>query len=553
MSRFVRRHVCLLIALALVAVGTRQASAESIVTLPTPLEINAQANNGGLHVAPLGLSKIAVIEGMDNLGPPYSPQGIVPFGGWVRGSHHAFQHNGESLVTERRNKTTVDGTDSNHATSVASRLFPSTIGTNGGHADPDHWRVISYQTDSPDQVEAAINEVSPEARIINMSFGLKGDSVMVPATDKAAFQARNLFTVSAGNDGEAGKIRPPGTAFNVVTVGATNQAIESVVQHGLPRVSSTPASVNVAEFSSRGRVDIGRSKPDLVAPGQEVSVAAAYDDSVVDDQAIPSNDNTLIASGTSLAAPYVAGVAAHLIDARNTKTWNTKGTMIAHETDPMVVKAVLLNSAQEVTGDTWDGWRHDKVVQQTLMPLDKDQGAGEVSLSRAEQQYVDVDEQEPANYVELIGWDYGTISPNTYMNYVWKQKLGLGSVVQATLDWFREFDGAGKPLLLDDLDLELWRFDGLKPVLKRTWSNSGIDNVEHIHRFEITEKGYYGLRVNFLGNQTKNGDDKYGLAWFTYAVPEPVPEPSTYLLAVLGGVVLLFRTRRSGRAAVKRA
>ena len=97
-----------------------------------------------------------------------------------------------------------------------------------------------------------------------------------------------LFVFPAGNDGNAnsdglggnpGSILSPGTAKNVITVGALEQLrniTNDVVIAGVTNqafLADSDSQDEVAEFSGRGNVgpglegDVGRFKPDLVAPG----------------------------------------------------------------------------------------------------------------------------------------------------------------------------------------------------------------------------------------------------------------------------------------------
>ena len=98
-----------------------------------------------------------------------------------------------------------------------------------------------------------------------------------------------LFVFSAGNagngndsglSGDSDSIRSPGTAKNVITVGAieqprniTNEVTAADGSTNKPWAGMTDSANQVAAFSSRGNVgigiegDYGRYKPDLVAPG----------------------------------------------------------------------------------------------------------------------------------------------------------------------------------------------------------------------------------------------------------------------------------------------
>ncbi len=145
------------------------------------------------------------------------------------------------------------------------------------------------------------------ADIINTSLGYSGFNLPSMSYDYAdmdgqtslisraadiAFAKGMLVVTSAGNKGDFkdGFIDAPGDAKNILTVGATNM-------HG-----------ELARFSSFGPTSDGRIKPEIVAPGQGVSIGSMQGDKVYS------------ASGTSYSAPIISGLAAALWSAFPEKT-----------------------------------------------------------------------------------------------------------------------------------------------------------------------------------------------------------------------------------------
>ena len=146
-----------------------------------------------------------------------------------------------------------------------------------------------------DIIEGMEWAVGSGADVVNMSLGggpTDGTDPLSTAVNELSLAGDTLFVVSAGNDGPgASTIGTPGTADSALTVGAVDR------------------DESLADFSSRGprRGDLA-IKPDLTAPGVEIVAARASGTAM----GAPLDALYTSASGTSMAAPHVAGAAALL-------------------------------------------------------------------------------------------------------------------------------------------------------------------------------------------------------------------------------------------------
>ncbi|MFN2388680.1 MAG: S8 family serine peptidase [Actinomycetota bacterium] len=143
-----------------------------------------------------------------------------------------------------------------------------------------------------------------------------------------------LFVFSAGNTGTSGPTVPK-EAKNIIAVGATNS--------GRGEVWPMESDIDeVASFSSQGPTKDGRIFPTISAPGASVMSARAPEGAITA-TCVPPPDGALLyanCSGTSMAAPHVAG-AAVLIH----QWWRrTFGDLPS----PAMVRGLLVNTATDI-------------------------------------------------------------------------------------------------------------------------------------------------------------------------------------------------------------
>jgi hypothetical protein len=182
-----------------------------------------------------------------------------------------------------------------------------------------------------------------------------------------------LHIFAAGNYGTSG-VGTPGTAKNVLTVGATENVRDDGILDGCLQRFANNAD-DILTNSARGPVADGRAKPDIVAPGRHIQGAASKDPAYNGNGVCggftnkfapgsrdpnhkfypnPSQNGitqTLYtwSSGTSHATPAVAGAAALLYN-RYEQIWRSGA-----KPSPALLKALILNSARYLEGEGTGG------------------------------------------------------------------------------------------------------------------------------------------------------------------------------------------------------
>ena len=128
--------------------------------------------------------------------------------------------------------------------------------------------------------------------------------VVVVAAGNSGYGTLNPKLSTVAQFGLGMTINDPGNAERAITVGATHR--------------DAPHLYGVSFFSSKGPTGDGRRKPDLVAPGERITSAAAGQLAATVSLAPGQEDAAIYVedSGTSMAAPHVSGVVAAFLSVR---------------------------------------------------------------------------------------------------------------------------------------------------------------------------------------------------------------------------------------------
>ncbi|QHZ47213.1 MULTISPECIES: S8 family peptidase [unclassified Bacillus (in: firmicutes)] len=200
------------------------------------------------------------------------------------------------------------------------------------------------------------NEEHPEDPIDIISMSLGSDAVPYESEEEdpvvkavnAAWDAGIVVCVAAGNSGpDAQTIASPGVSRKIITVGALDD-----------RDTVSRDDDDVASYSSRGPTIYGQVKPDLLVPGTNITSLrspGSFLDKLQKSNRVGTNYMTL--SGTSMATPICAGIAALILQqAPGTAPDEVKrllkdGTDLWTDRDPNIYGAGYVNAERSVPQD----------------------------------------------------------------------------------------------------------------------------------------------------------------------------------------------------------
>jgi hypothetical protein len=254
----------------------------------------------------------------------------------------------------------------------------------------------------------------------------------------------HLAVVAVGKNTMGDPVEPTfGASYNALVIGLSN----GQAAYGLTKEDTDGP---------------GRTKPDLVVP----------------------------AAQTSIATPIAAGAVALLVEAAGHNEEAVK---------PVVLKAVLLAGANKKfqSVDFAGGWVH---VGKMESPLHPKFGAGQLDID-ASHRILTAGRQKPGLEQirkELDGWGRDAIEPKaeplTYYFDVPDERVTTS--LTAAMTWNRSFADAGRKPLVPKLEMTLGMVDesgSFTSVIDR--SAAAVDNVNIIWHTGTLKPGRYGIRI----------------------------------------------------------
>ena len=300
--------------------------------------------------------------------------------------------------------------------------------------------------------------ISQGANILTLSLGSSspnnGSDVLSQYTDLAVDQGK-ILTIAAGNSGPSSDtIACPGCAHKVITVGAVyKKNYGSLSWSGC--TDSTTGADNLTCFSSRGPTDDNRIKPDVLAPGAQIT-------------SVKNTGGFVDLSGTSMSTPMVAGLAALLLQARPTLS-------------PEEMKALLMDSAYDYG----------------VFGKDNNYGAGRINASKAINEINLTARGEISNVGTIHDASRGNISNVDKVHNIY---VPSGTTeIRTTLYWPENYSYHS--------DVDLYIIDPTGKIVDYSKSSANTDEMVKISNPKVF--GYWKILAS---PYSVNGTQKYAIA-----------------------------------------
>jgi hypothetical protein len=332
--------------------------------------------------------------------------------------------------------------------------------------------------------------------VVNLSTGFPTNTPDLEWLDRAfdyTARERGSTIIAAAGNRRNEYIISPAKSWNVITVGGINDQgttawsdDEMWEDHPFPGDGSA--------YLDPGSPHGDREKPEVAAPAQDI-------------RALGLNDVPQTRSGTSHAAPQVAGLVALLMhDNAELKDW------------PTAVKAILMASAMHnVEGDS---------------RLSDEDGAGSIDATRAYTIAHYHRDDGTTCWGESCWWAVNTTSTYPtpgdwlYQHFYAEQ----GDLIRVAIAWWSEADPPPSyPTLGDDAltsNFNLYVWDPDDDLLQSGYSASWDNNYE-IVQFSAPKTGLYEIGAYKSLNGTTESDNQVGIAVLRIRMPYRVYLPMT--------------------------
>ena len=492
----------------------------SLLCLQLLFVFSAAVSASEIHLEPQGLS-YAGIYGLREAAPELRGSDVniavicrsltyvdgVPQNDYRPASDHSCL---ESVRFKFHDSNEASAGISGHSTAICSILFGEDAGASEAELGDFKYQGILPEANADIYefwhflTEYVFGQAPIDADIITASIGSNSEDWWTRGIEALVQHQGKIVVAGIGNG--SGSFDPPlypAASSNVIGVGV----IDSVDANDLGKRLSE-FSLAYPEHSSFGPTSDGRSKPDIVAVGNflvgDVNDVNGYR---------PTNN------GSSFSTPVVAGAIGLLV--QKARGEEALADAVSVDGGNSVMKAIVLNSATKL-----NYWHKGKLTKDDdhVAPLDLIQGAGMLNALGA---YRHLISRLDGDANTATGWDNNVVDEDNLQNsYRIRIDEPIDKVITATVAWNRHYENeypfAAEVERDGNLRLEVWGIDVNEPNNNRLldYSDSAIDNVEHIYTSADANYSDYDIIVRFSDSNVPEDGQRYGFAWSIAAEPE---------------------------------